>query len=137
MSKKNVILSSTIFIQTLSSQIFFRFVRWHPFSITGYPLSLIFRQRGVSLRVVVVVDIYPRRWQKVSRNAHFLRVFRSAKSLFGESTGVQVWETVKDRSPLKRVVVGKEGRSEKKGEHFDGGSSGFSCSRMRTCSFLL
>lgn len=26
MSKKNVILSSTIFIQTLSSQIFFRFV---------------------------------------------------------------------------------------------------------------
>lgn len=39
--------------------------------------------------------------------------------------------------PFPVEVVGKEGRSEKKGEHFDGGSSGFSCSRMRTCSFLL
>lgn len=39
---------------------------------------------------------------------------------------------------LEREDAEREGRrSEKKREHFDGGSSGFSCSRMRTSSFLL
>lgn len=50
------------------------------FFYTGYPLSLIFGN-GVSLRVVV--DIYPRRWQKVSRTAHFLRLLLGEKLVWG------------------------------------------------------
>lgn len=100
---------------------------------TGYPLSLIFGN-GVSLRVVV--DIYPRRWQKVSRNAHFLRLSLGEKLVWGVNRCAGLGNG--QRPFPVEAGSGKEGgRSEKKGEHFDGGSSGFSCSRMRTCSFLL